>query len=99
MTTEAAEENLQVSLLGNKHVVQKEPKAAEQVVSLLRQLQKKGPQVFLPLKRVKDPNSPFVFAENKKPPEDHGGMIVFSKNGFVTLGKEKNATADFISND
>jgi hypothetical protein len=92
-------ENLQVSLLGNKHVAQKDPKAAEQVVYLLRQLQKKGPQVFLPLKRVKDPDSQFVFTENKKPPEDHGGMIVFSKNGFVTLGKEKNATADFVTND
>ena len=65
----------------------------------MRQIQKKGPQVFLPLERVKDPNSHLMFRENKKPPEDHGGMVVFSKNGFVSLARDKNGQTDFISNE
>lgn len=97
--TEDQSKNIQVSLLGNKHVVQKDVKATEQVAYLLRQIQKKGPQVFLPLERVKDPNSHLMFRENKKPPEDHAGMVVFSKNGFVSLARDKNGQTDFISNE
>lgn len=34
----------------------------------------------------------------KNPPENHAGIVVFSKNGFVAVGKEKNAQSNFISN-
>ena len=32
------------------------------------------------------------------PPPNHAGVVVFSKNGFVTVGKDKNAISDFKSN-
>jgi hypothetical protein len=88
----------QVSLLGNRAALQKEPKATEQVAYLLRQIQKKG-QIFLPLEQVKDPNSHLMFKENKQPPEDNAGVVVFSKNGFVSVAKDKNQLTNFISND
>ena len=47
-------QSTQVSLLGNKNIIQKEPKVTEQVAYLLRQIQKKG-QIFIPLENVKDP--------------------------------------------
>jgi len=88
----------QVSLLGNRAAPQKEPKATEQVAYLLRQIQRKG-QIFLPLEQVKDPNSHLMFKENKHPPEDNAGVVVFSKNGFVSVAKDKNQITNFISND
>jgi hypothetical protein len=39
-----------------------------------------------------------MFREMKNPPINHAGIMVFSKNGFIKVGKEKNATSDFISN-
>lgn len=40
-----------------------------------------------------------MYREMKNPPENHAGVVVFSKSGFVTVGKERNATSDFISNE
>jgi hypothetical protein len=53
----------------------------------------------LPLEQVKDPNSHLMFKENKNPPENNAGVVVFSKNGFVSVAKDKNGITDFISND
>ena len=78
---------IQVSLLGNRDVAQTEPKATEQVAYLLRQIQKKG-QIFLPLEQVHEKNSTLVFRENKCPPENNAGTVVFSKNGFVSVAKD-----------
>ena len=44
-------------------------------------------------------NLGYQFTEMKNPPANHAGVVVFSKQGFVTVGKEKNATSDFISNE
>ena len=88
----------QVSLLGNRDIAQTEPKATEQVAYLLKQIQKKG-QIFLPLEADNDPNSSLVFKENKNPPENNAGVVVFSKNGFVSVAKDKNGITNFISND
>lgn len=87
-----------MSLLGNRNIAQIEPKATEQVAYLLRQIQKRG-QIFLPLETVKDKHSSIMFKENKNPPENNAGTVVFSKNGFVSVAKDKNAMTDFISND
>ncbi len=57
-------QSTQVSLLGNKNIIQKEPKVTEQVAYILRQIQKKG-QIFIPLENVKDPNSNLIYKENK----------------------------------
>jgi hypothetical protein len=40
-----------------------------------------------------------MFRENPNSPEDFTGMVVFSKNGFVSVAKNKNQITDFISND
>ena len=48
---------------------------------------------------MKDPNSNIMFKENKNPPEDFGGVVVFSKNGFVSVAPDKNGITDFISNE
>ena len=40
-----------------------------------------------------------MYKEMKNAPENHAGIVVFSKEGFVTVGKERNATSDFISNE
>jgi hypothetical protein len=40
-----------------------------------------------------------MFKENKNPPGDSAGVVVFSKNGFVSVAKDKNGITDFISND
>ena len=40
-----------------------------------------------------------TFKENKNPPEDFGGVVVFSKNGFVSVAPDKNGITDFISNE
>jgi len=40
-----------------------------------------------------------MFKENKNPPENNAGIVVFSKNGFVSVAKDKNQITDFISND
>lgn len=53
----------------------------------------------MPLEPVKDPNSHLMFKENKNPPENNAGIVVFSKNGFVSVAKDKNGITDFISND
>jgi len=44
----------------------------------------------LPLESVKDPASHLMFKENKNPPENNAGIVVFSKNGFVSVAKDKN---------
>jgi hypothetical protein len=31
-----------------------------------------------------------MFKENKNPPENNAGTVVFSKNGFVSVAKDKN---------
>lgn len=90
--------HMQVSLLGNRDVVQGEPKATEQVAYLLRQIQKKG-QIFLPLELVKDKAAALVYRENRSPPENSAGTVVFSKNGFVSVAGTQNQRTDFISND
>ena len=53
----------------------------------------------MPLEQVKDTNSHLMFKENKHPPEDNAGVVVFSKNGFVSVAKDKNQITNFISND
>ena len=40
-----------------------------------------------------------MYKEMKNAPDNHAGIVVFSKQGFVTVGKEKNATSDFVSNE
>lgn len=80
---------MQVSLLGNREVLQAEPKAAEQVAYLLRQIQKKS-QIFLPLEHVKDKSSALVYRENRAPPENSAGAVVFSENGFVSVAADPN---------
>jgi len=87
-----------VSLLGNRDVVQTEPKATEQVAYLLRQIQKKG-QIFLPLEQVQEKSASLVYRENKNPPENNAGTVVFSKNGFVSVARDQHGITDFISND
>lgn len=52
----------------------------------------------MPLEQVKDPTSHLMFKENKNPPENNAGVVVFSKNGFVSVAKDKNGITDFISN-
>jgi len=51
------------------------------------------------LEKSTDVSSGYMYKEMKNPPENHAGIVVFSKQGFVTVGKEKNATSDFISNE
>ena len=46
-----------------------------------------------------DANSGYMYKEMKNAPDNHAGIVVFSKQGFVTVGKEKNATSDFVSNE
>ena len=84
VTLTAVPQTAQVSLLGNRQIVQTEPKATEQVAYLLRKIQKKG-QIFLPLEMSKDRTAARVFEENRSPPEDSAGTVVFSKNGFVAV--------------
>ncbi len=40
-----------------------------------------------------------MYKEMKNAPDNHAGIVVFSKHGFVTVGKAKNATSNFISNE
>ena len=40
-----------------------------------------------------------MYKEMKNAPDNHAGIVVFSKAGFVTVGKTKNATSNFISNE
>ena len=40
-----------------------------------------------------------MFKENKNSPEDFGGVVVFSKNGFVSVAPDKNGITDFISKE
>eukprot|EP00347_Sterkiella_histriomuscorum_P003578 403363751 len=75
-----------------------EHKATEQVVQLLKDAKKKD-KIFIPLEKSTDVSSGYMYNEMRHPPENHAGIVVFSKQGFVTVGKEKNATSDFISND
>jgi hypothetical protein len=35
----------------------------------------------------------------KNAPVNHEGVVVFSKQGFVTVGRSKNATSDFITKE
>lgn len=53
----------------------------------------------MPLEQVKDPHSHLMFKENKNPPENNAGVVVFSKNGFVSVAKDKNGITDFITNE
>lgn len=40
-----------------------------------------------------------MFKENKHPPENNAGTVVFSKNGFVSVAKDQSQITRFISND
>lgn len=40
-----------------------------------------------------------MYKEMKNAPVNHAGIVVFSKAGFVTVGKTKNATSNFVSNE
>ena len=51
------------------------------------------------LEQVKDLHFYLMFKENKNPPENNAGVVVFSKNGFVSVAKDKNGITDFITNE
>lgn len=40
-----------------------------------------------------------VFRENKNPPANNAGTVVFSKNGFVSVARDQHSITNFISND
>ena len=56
-------------------------------------------KIFIPLERAPDVDSGLMYKEMKNAPDNHGGIVVFSKHGFVTVGKAKNGTSNFISNE
>jgi hypothetical protein len=51
------------------------------------------------LRKINDESRGQIFEEVKNPPMNNAGTIVFSKAGFVTVGKEKNAPSEYISHD
>ena len=44
-------------------------------------------------------DSSHLYKEMKNAPDNHAGIVVFSKQGFVTVGRAKGATSNFISNE
>jgi hypothetical protein len=56
-------------------------------------------KIFIPLERAPNVDSALMYKEMKNAPDNHGGIVVFSKQGFVTVGKAKNATSNFMSNE
>jgi hypothetical protein len=40
-----------------------------------------------------------MYKEMKNAPDNHAGIVVFSKQGFVNVGRQKNATSTFVSNE
>ena len=56
-------------------------------------------KIFIPLERAPDVEAGLMYKEMKNAPDNHGGIVVFSKQGFVTVGKAKGATSNFISNE
>lgn len=86
-----------------------EPKATEQVAFLLKEAQRSKKidfkfkyiedKIFIPLERAPEVDSALMYKEMKNAPDNHGGIVVFSKQGFVTVGKAKNATSNFVSNE
>lgn len=40
-----------------------------------------------------------MYKEMTNPPANHAGVVVFSTSGFVTVGKDRNALSDFMSNE
>ena len=56
-------------------------------------------KIFIPLERAPEVDSALMYKEMKNAPDNHAGIVVFSKQGFVTVGKQKNATSNFVSNE
>lgn len=55
-----------------------EPKATEQVAFLLKEAQRKD-KIFIPLERAPEVDSSLMYKEMKNAPDNHGGIVVFSK--------------------
>jgi hypothetical protein len=68
------------------------------VAFLLKEAQRKD-KIFIPLERAAEVDSALMYKEMKNAPDNHGGIMVFSKQGFVTVGRAKNATSNFITKE
>ncbi len=70
------------------------------MANLLTEAQRKE-KIFIPLE--KNPNAEteggYLYQEAKNANQNHAGNIVFSKQGFVQVGKERNQTSDFTSHE
>lgn len=59
-------------------------------------------RIFIPVKKAeKDEDDPTdsIYTEEKDPPMNHEGTVVFSKQGFIKVGKGRHEPSDYISHD
>lgn len=68
--------------------------------SLLNRVQKNKDQVFIPLELEQDKSIGGVnFRDAKNLEEVHGGQIVFTKNGFISLAPTKNQVTEVVTKE
>ena len=83
---------------------QQQPRAAEQVAYLLKQVQRNKDKVFIPLEAYSastraTTKEATILKESKHPDRVEPGNYVFSQQGFVKLGTKNDPTTDFISKE
>lgn len=74
-------------------------KTTQNLCDLMNQANKR---IFIPIKKIQEDESEYetkIFKEEPHPPMNHEGTIVFSKQGFITVGKGRNQPSDYISHD
>jgi hypothetical protein len=61
-----------------------------------------GGKIFIPITKVKPDDTEYgkkIYKEELNPPMNHEGTTVFSKQGFIMVGKGRGAASDYISHD
>jgi hypothetical protein len=61
-----------------------------------------GGKIFIPIREIREDESEFgkkVYKEELNPPINHEGTTVFSKQGFIKVGKGRHEASDYVSHD
>ena len=61
-----------------------------------------GGKIFIPIRKVNEDESEYenkVYKEELNPPMNHEGTTVFSKQGFIMVGKGRGQPSEYVSHD
>lgn len=97
-----------VSITDSKHILNDildediQPKYDNKTTQNLCDLMNQANTIIYPVRKVNEDESEYdqkVFKKELNPPMNHEGTTVFSKQGFVMVGKGRHEPSDYVSHD